>query len=265
VDQGTVSLTTTGSPINLTIVGDFNGSVKMALLPTGGGNGSVAVSSAFTLVTIPAVETATFDSADWVDLTADIPTLATELVYAFRVTNKFTEGGAGNTTIMISPAGTGDSYVQIADSGGDSLGVKMENNTGNPTLNGSWFVDWAIDETRSIFIRCVSGSLSVVVNGVERISSANTYTTLKALQYINTTSSAGAGQVPMQMAGFAAFSATGCADASTGLTYSDFFDGSNLPIDAAFSGGAVNGFTPDVRFSTVAEWNAYSGMNGAVT
>jgi hypothetical protein len=58
VDQGTVSLTTSGSPINLTITGTFAGSVKLALLPTGGGDGDVVVSSAFTLdTTAPTIST----------------------------------------------------------------------------------------------------------------------------------------------------------------------------------------------------------------
>jgi len=51
VSQGTVSLTNSGSAINLDIVGAFNGSVKLALLPTGGGDADVVVSSAFILDT----------------------------------------------------------------------------------------------------------------------------------------------------------------------------------------------------------------------
>jgi hypothetical protein len=72
VDQGTVSLTTSGSPINLTITGTFAGSVKLALLPTGGGDSDVVVSSAFTLdttaPTLSGVSTTAGDTAadlDW--------------------------------------------------------------------------------------------------------------------------------------------------------------------------------------------------------
>jgi hypothetical protein len=60
ISQGTVGLTTTGSPINLDITGTFNGSVKLALLPTGGGDSHVVVSEAFTLdTTAPVLTSAT--------------------------------------------------------------------------------------------------------------------------------------------------------------------------------------------------------------
>lgn len=48
-DQGTVSLFASGGPINLDLIGDFDGSVRLALLPTGGGNLDVAISPTFTL------------------------------------------------------------------------------------------------------------------------------------------------------------------------------------------------------------------------
>jgi hypothetical protein len=51
VDQGSVSLTASGGPIDIEIAGLFEGPVRMAFLPTGGGNGDVAVSGAFTLDT----------------------------------------------------------------------------------------------------------------------------------------------------------------------------------------------------------------------
>ena len=51
VDQGSVSLTASGGPIDIEIAGIFDGPVKMAFLPSGGGNADVAVSGAFTLDT----------------------------------------------------------------------------------------------------------------------------------------------------------------------------------------------------------------------
>jgi hypothetical protein len=51
VDQGSVGLTASGGPIDIEIAGIFDGPVKMAFLPTGGGNADVAVSGAFTLDT----------------------------------------------------------------------------------------------------------------------------------------------------------------------------------------------------------------------
>lgn len=51
ISQGTVALTTTGSPIDFELVGDFFELVRIALLPTGGGDDAVAVSEAFFLDT----------------------------------------------------------------------------------------------------------------------------------------------------------------------------------------------------------------------
>jgi hypothetical protein len=62
----------------------------------------------------------------------------------------------------------------------------------------------------------------------------------------------------MAVSGFIAFSSVGSANVGTGLSYNDFFDGSNNPIDEAFDGTAVSGFTPDVAFNTVESWNNYT-------
>ena len=230
----------------------------------GGQGGSFTMSGA--VVDAAGVETATFTSSDWIAFTSDFSGNQTEGVYAFRITNKFTEGGAGDTHIVNSGNGLGDSLVRIREDDSDKLAGKIEAGSGSLIMSiPSVGADWAIDEVRSIFLRVKTGDTELIVDGVSLATSATAFTTLKSLEFLNSSDNAGTGAVAMQLAGFFASHAAGCADGTTGLVYGDFFDGSDLPIDAAFSGSDVSGFTPDVALDTVASINAYGGTTGTVT
>ena len=94
VDQGTVALTTSGSPINMTVTGTFDGLVKLALLPTGGGDSDVVVSSAFTIdTTAPTVST--LSPADG----------ATNVAIADNLVMTFSEGMKRQGTVTLKNVG----------------------------------------------------------------------------------------------------------------------------------------------------------------
>lgn len=222
---------------------------------------SVATSAEFTTDSAtPTVELATFDSSTWVDLTADHTGNIAEGVYAFKVRRELAAAG-GDTFFANSGAGSNDTYCHGLDTN-DNLGVKLESNTGSSVLTKfSTSNSLQEDEELAVFISFVSGSLTIAIQGETDSTSAATFSSIKALDYINTSATDGTGAVAMGIRGFVAFSSAG---AESALSYSDFFDGSNNPIDAAFSGSAVNGHTPDVAFNTVASWNAYAGTTGTV-
>jgi hypothetical protein len=155
VDQGTVSLTTSGSPINLTITGTFAGSVKLALLPTNGGDGDVVVSSAFTLdTTAPTISTLspadgatavsgtanlvmTFSEAMKTQGTVDLRVVGGALIESFDLA---TEGtwSSGDTVWTGNPASdfTAGASLCVRWSGlEDTKGNALANNTGDTLWN----------------------------------------------------------------------------------------------------------------------------------
>jgi hypothetical protein len=140
VDQGTVSLTTSGGPINLTITGTFAGSVKLALLPTGGGDGDVVVSSAFTLdTTAPTVSLSPADGATGVVTTSNIVMTFSEAMKTQGTVDLRVVGGALIESFDLATEGTWSS--------GDTVW------TGNPasdfTAGASLCVRWSgLEDTK---------------------------------------------------------------------------------------------------------------------
>jgi hypothetical protein len=153
VDQGTVSLTTSGSPINLTITGTFAGSVKLALLPTGGGDGDVVVSSAFTLdTTAPTVSLSPADGATGVLATANIVMTFSEAMKTQGTVDLRVVGGALIESFDLATEGTwsvGDTVWTgnpASDfTAGASLCVRwsgLEDTKGNPLADNTGDTLW---------------------------------------------------------------------------------------------------------------------------
>jgi hypothetical protein len=173
--------------------------------------------------------------------------------------------GGGDTYIANSGNAQGDSHFTAVDVNDHYL-WKLESNTGAPIYSGSGPVNGAAaNDTHSVFIRVDSGDVEIIVDGSSIGTSSNTYSSFKALRYLNSSDNAGSDAAALAFSGFAVSFASGVADGTTGLGYSDFFDGSDQPIDAAFSGANVGGFAMDQTFDTVASWNAYAGTTGTVT
>lgn len=204
------------------------------------------------------LETIVFGASEWVDLSADLATLESEFVIACRVTRK--AAAAVNTWIATSGAGTGDTYISI-DGSNDRFGGKLENNTGSPLITWAGTSnEWETDETNSIVVACRSGNVNAYINSnTPLVSDVDVYSTVKAALYLNSSDNAGADAAAMEWIGGVWISTqSGAGD----LTYDDFFDGAGLPT---FGTGSVGGVAADVALTTVAQFNAYGGMNGTAT
>ena len=205
-----------------------------------------------------APETIVFSASEWVDTSADLATLESEFVIACRVTRK--AAASVTTWIASSGNGAGDTYVSI-DGANDRHGVKLESDTGTSLLaSAGTSNEWETDETNSIVVACKSGSLNVYFNSNTPVASdIDAFATVKAMLYLNSSDNAGADAAAMEWIGGVWISAqAGAGD----LTYNDFFDGAGLPT---FGTGSVGGVAADVALTTVAQFNAYGGMNGTAT
>lgn len=116
VDQGTVSLTEDGGTLNLEIVGTFDGSVRIALLPTGGKDEHVVVSAPFTLAAnigwallAQSARSASFVSTDTVSFTG---TAGETFVLVLTYTSTHLP-----TSITIDPGGPNETALTVRASG----------------------------------------------------------------------------------------------------------------------------------------------------
>lgn len=155
VDQGTVSLTLGGDPINLNITGTWNGSVKLALLPTGGGDADVVVSEAFTLdTTAPTISTLsptdnatdvatnanlvmTFSEAMKQQGTVELRNVGGSLIQSFNLASQGV-WSSGNTVWTGNPSSdfTAEANLCVRWSGlEDTKGNALADNTGDTAWN----------------------------------------------------------------------------------------------------------------------------------
>lgn len=160
MDLGTVSLSATGGPVDLTIAGVFNGSVKLALLPTGGGDGDVVVSPPFTLDTTAPTVSMQSPADGATAATADAPVVATfdEAMKTAGTSARVTVHNASDDSIVAaydpdsegtwSAGGTIWTGPTPGWSNGASLYVQysgFEDDTGNPVSPVSDTTTWNFD------------------------------------------------------------------------------------------------------------------------
>ena len=205
------------------------------------------------------------------DLTGDLSGTPDDLVIAMRVTNLQSDADAGgvydaDTWLVSSGDGTNDeTFIRIRGTNDDAANWRVEKGNEANAFSGNDGTDWALGETKSVFLRVTAGSQEMIIDGVSiDTETAGTSSGFIVPSEINSVDGLGGEAGDIVVTGFAVFTASGAGDASTGLDYDDFFDGSDLPIDAAFSGDAVAGFSPVVALNTVASWNDYSGTTGTV-